>query len=140
MPVRAHRTARAALRRDDGGSVTVEMLYVLPVLFTLVLLLAQVTVWWHAVHIAQATASDALAATRVQSATTADGRAEADRVLDQLARGPLRSVRVSVTRGPDRAQVTITGTASSVVPFVHLPVHAHATGPVERFRPAGGTR
>ncbi|WP_031520613.1 TadE/TadG family type IV pilus assembly protein [Streptomyces sp. NRRL F-5123] len=127
------------LRRDDGGSVTAEMLFVLPVLFTLVLLLAQVTVWWHATHIAQATAADALAATRVQGGTTAAGQTEADRVLDQLGRGPLESVHVSVTRGADRAQVRITGTASSVVPFVHLPVRATAAGPVERFRPADGT-
>lgn len=128
------------LRRDDGGSVTAEMLFVLPVLFTLVLLLAQVTVWWHATHIAQATAADTLAATRVQGGTAAEGQTEADRVLDQLGRGPLQSVQVSVSRGADRAQVRITGTASSVVPFVHLPVRATAAGPVERFRPAGSTR
>jgi Flp pilus assembly protein TadG len=130
-------TDAAGRRRDDRGSVTVEMLYVLPVLFTLILLLAQVTIWWHAVHIAQATASDTLAATRVQSATTADGQTQAHHVLDQLGRGPLRSVHLSITRGLDRADVRITGTASSVVPFLHLPVHAHASGPVERFHPGG---
>lgn len=138
MTKRLLATAAARLRRDDRGSVTVEMVYVLPVLFTLVLLLAQAAVWWHAAHIAQATAADALAVTRVQNGTTAGGKAEADRVLDQLGRGPLRSVHVSVTRGSDRADVHITGTAGSVVPFLHLPVHAHAAGPVERFRPGGG--
>ncbi|MFI0724346.1 TadE/TadG family type IV pilus assembly protein [Streptomyces sp. NPDC021224] len=120
--------------------MTAETLFVLPVLFTLVLLLAQVTVWWHATHIAQATAADALAATRVQGGTAAEGQTEADRVLDQLGRGPLQSVQVSVSRGADSAQVRISGTASSVVPFVHLPVRATAAGPVERFRPVVGTR
>lgn len=140
MPARVLRPLRNHLRGADGGAVTTEMLFVLPVLFTLILLLAQITVWWHAVHIAQATADSALAAARIQSGTATDGRAEAERVLNQLGRGPLRSVHVSVTRGTNDAQVRITGTASSVVPFVRLPVDAKATGPVERFRPAGGTR
>lgn len=138
LSIRPQRLCR--LCRDDRGSVTVEMLYVLPVLFTLVLLLAQAAVWWHAVHIAQATAADALSVTRVQNGTTADGQAEANRVLDQLGRGPLRSVHVHVTLGPDRAEIRISGTAGSVVPFLHLPVHAQVAGPVERFHPvAGGT-
>lgn len=45
-------------------------------------------------------------------------------------------MHVQVTRGVDRAEVRITGTASSVVPFLHLPVRAHAAGPVEQFRAA----
>lgn len=132
------RSRLGRLCRDDRGSVTVEMLYVLPLLFTMVLLLAQAAVWWHAVHIAQATAADTLSVTRVQNGTTADGQAEANHVLDQLGRGPLHGVHVDIARGPDRAEVRITGTAASVVPFLHLAVHARAAGPVERFRPAAG--
>jgi hypothetical protein len=114
------------------------MVYVFPTLFTLVLLLAQATVWWHAVHVAQVTAADALATTRVQGGTPSAGRDEVQRVLDQIGHGPLHGVSVSVTRGPDRAEVHIDATASAVVPFVHLPIHVHAAGPVERFRPATG--
>ncbi|MGA5506922.1 TadE/TadG family type IV pilus assembly protein [Streptomyces umbrinus] len=120
--------------REDRGAVTVEMVYIVPALFTLVMLLAQATLWWHAAHIAQATTAHALAATRVEDGTVADGQNTAQRVLVQLGRGPLRGVHVYVTRGAERADVRITGTASSVIPFLHLPVRAHAAGPVERFR------
>ncbi|MFC8429271.1 TadE/TadG family type IV pilus assembly protein [Streptomyces sp. NPDC057253] len=121
---------------DDRGAVTTEMVIIMPVLLTLVLLLAQVTVWWHAVHIAQATSAHALAATRLQDGTAAAGRTEAERVLDQLGRGPLHGSHVTVTRTADRVEVEVTGTAASVVPFLHLPVRTHASGPVERFRAA----
>ncbi|MEU6379276.1 TadE family protein [Streptomyces sp. NPDC046909] len=121
--------------RDDSGAVTTEMVIIMPVLLTMVLLLAQATVWWHAVHIAQATSAHALAVTRVQDGTTAAGQDEAQRVLDQLGRGPLRASHVTVTRTADHAEVRVTGTATSVIPFLHLPVRSHASGPVEKFRP-----
>ncbi|KND23677.1 TadE/TadG family type IV pilus assembly protein [Streptomyces acidiscabies] len=130
MPVTHPRRLRA-----DRGAVTAELVIVMPLLLTLVMLLAQATVWWHAVHIAQTAAAHALAATRADDATPADGRNEAEHVLAQLGHGPLRDVRVTVTRTADRADVRITGTATSVVPFLHLPVDTHASGPVERFRP-----
>ncbi|MCT9080466.1 TadE/TadG family type IV pilus assembly protein [Streptomyces fulvoviolaceus] len=126
---------RTSLLRDESGSVTTEMVIIMPVLLTMVLLLAQATVWWHAVHIAQATASDALAVTRVEDGTTAAGQHEAQRVLDQLGRGPLRGAHVTVTRTADQAEVRVTGTATSVIPFLHLPVRTHAFGPVEQFHP-----
>lgn len=135
---RAARTTtrlRTGLLRDDRGAVTTEMVIIMPVLLTMVLLLAQATVWWHAAHIAQATAAHALAVTRVQEGTAAAGQDEAQRVLDQLGRGPLRGAHVTVTRTADGAEVQVTGTASSVVPFLHLPVRTHASGPVEEFRP-----
>ncbi|MFM9442587.1 TadE/TadG family type IV pilus assembly protein [Streptomyces acidiscabies] len=124
-----------ARARGDRGAVTTETVIVMPLLLTLVLLLAQTTVWWHAVHIAQTTASHALAATRADDGTPADGRNEAERVLGQLGHGPLRGVRITVTRTADHADVRVTGTATSVVPFLHLPVDTHASGPVERFHP-----
>jgi Flp pilus assembly protein TadG len=136
---RTHACWLVGLLRDDRGAVTVEMVIVMPVLLTLVLLLAQATVWWHAAHIAQATAADALAVTRVQDGTVVAGQDEAERVLDQLGRGPLRGAHVTVTRTADVAEVNVTGTASSVVPFLHLPVRTHAVGPVEQFR-SGGSR
>jgi len=130
------KAGRRGLLRRDRGAVTTEMVIVMPVLLTLILLLAQATVWWHALHIAQTTAAHALAAARVQNATAADGRTEAEHVLDELGRGPLRDAQVTVTRTGDRADVHITGAATSVIPFLHLPVRAHVSGPVERFRPA----
>ncbi|MEU6260188.1 TadE family protein [Streptomyces sp. NPDC047043] len=123
--------------RDDSGASSTEMVIIMPVLLTIVLLLAQATIWWHAVHIAQVTASDALAVSRVENGTAVGGQNEAQRVLDQLGRGPLRGTHVTITRTADGAEVRITGTATSVVPFLHLPVRTHVSGPVEQFRPGG---
>jgi hypothetical protein len=38
-----------------------------------------------------------------------------------------------VDRGPEQSRVDISGEASSVVPFLHMPVRTHAVGPSERF-------
>ncbi|GAA1895041.1 TadE/TadG family type IV pilus assembly protein [Streptantibioticus ferralitis] len=125
----------AELRRDERGEVTAELVIIMPLVLTLVLLLAQAALWFHASHIAQATAANALSATRVQGGTTAAGQQEAQRTLDQLGHGPLHTTHIDITRNTHRAEVRISGTASSVVPFLHLPVHAQAAGPTEKFKP-----
>jgi Flp pilus assembly protein TadG len=151
-----HRPQRAAgspaaelsrLRRalhGDRGSVSAELVIATPLLLVLLLAIVQFALWSHATHIAQAAASQGLAAARVQDATTAQGSAAARHVLDQLGRGPLTHTRVDATRSADAASIRISGEVSAVVPFLHLPVHADATGPVERFvpdlPPAGGDR
>jgi len=111
----------------------------MPLLMLLILLIAQFALWEHATHVAQAAAARGLAAARVSNGTAAAGTAEAQRVLAQLGRGPLRNPRVSVTRNGQEAAVRGSGTATPVVPFLHLPAHGEATGPVEVFRPAVGT-
>ena len=124
-----------AIRRDERGSATVALVIILPALLAIVLLIAQVAVSQHATHIAQTAASEALAAARVYGGTAEAGQAQASLVLDQLGRGPLQDVHVAVNRNNETASVTITATASSVIPFVHLSIRAGADGPVERFRP-----
>jgi Flp pilus assembly protein TadG len=125
--------------RDERGATTTELVIVMPLLLSMVLLIAQWALWAHATHIAQAAASEALSAARVHGGTVAAGQAQAQYVLDQLGRGPLTGPQVSVTRDAHRVAVTITGAATSVLPFLRLPVHAEAAGPVEVFHaPAAG--
>jgi len=112
------------------------MIFVLPLVFGIVLLLAQVTVWAHASHIAQATASRALAAARADGGTAAGGQTEADATLDQLGRSSLTGPQVTITRTAGQATVHVHGTAASVIPGLHIGVDANAAGPVERRRPA----
>ncbi|WP_308301468.1 TadE/TadG family type IV pilus assembly protein [Frankia sp. AiPa1] len=108
-----------------------EMVFVLPLLFTVVLLLAQVTVWAHARHVAQATAARTLAAARADGGSVAAGQAAASSTLDQLGRGSLTHPRVTITRGADQARVHVHGTAASVLFGLHVGVDADAAGPVE---------
>ncbi|GAA5110791.1 hypothetical protein GCM10025762_19070 [Haloechinothrix salitolerans] len=106
-----------------------------PLLLLMLLAIVQFALWSHATHIAQAAASQGLAAARAQNGTAAAGSASAQQMLDQLARGPLTGTSVGADRTANSASIRISGTATSVVPFLSLPVHAEASGPVERFVP-----
>jgi Flp pilus assembly protein TadG len=149
-PQRATRSPaaeRSRLRRalhGDRGSVSAELVIATPLLLLMVLAIVQFALWSHATHIAQTAASQGLAAARVQNATAAQGTTGAQHVLDQLGCGPLTNTRIDTRRGADAASIRLSGEASTVIPFLHLPVHAEAAGPVERFVPdlarAGGDR
>lgn len=132
--------SRRLIRRGQGeerGSATVEMVIATPVLLLLILLVVQFAMWQHSVHVAQAAASEGLAAARVQGGSAGSGESEANVVLGQLTDGALQNASVHVSRGRNNATVTVTGEARAVIPFLHLPVHATASGPVERFRGPG---
>lgn len=133
------RRVRRALR-GERGAASAELVITTPLLLLMLLAIVQFALWSHATHIAQAAASQGLAAARAQNGTTAAGTSSAQQILDQLAAGPLRGATVSTDRGAASASVRINGTATSVVPLLSLPVHAEAVGPVERFVPdlAGG--
>ncbi|MFD2486735.1 TadE/TadG family type IV pilus assembly protein [Amycolatopsis albidoflavus] len=142
MPARPARTragaavecARGALR-GDRGEATVELVVATPLLLLTLLAIIQFAVWSHATHVAQAAASQALATARAQHGTAAAGRAAGQRLLADLAAGPLRDPGLAVSRGADSASASVRGEAAAVLPGVHLPVHAEAAGPVERFVP-----
>jgi len=123
---------------EQRGSVSAELVITVPVLLLMLLLIAQFALWAHATHIAQAAASQALAAARVQGATSTDGEVTARGVLAQLGRGPLRNPHLTITRGPQQCTVEITGDTVSVVPLLVLPVRAHAAGPTERVTAGAG--
>jgi hypothetical protein len=101
----------------------------------MLMLIVQFALWSHAAHVAQAAATEGLAAARSRSGTDIEGVRAAGRMLDQLAGGPLVAPSVQATRDATTATVTVSGTVTSVVPLVVLPVRAHVAGPVERFTP-----
>ncbi|HTZ44892.1 MAG TPA: hypothetical protein VMB79_13600 [Jatrophihabitans sp.] len=105
-------------------------------LVVLVLGIVQVALTAYANHIAQGAAEQALDAARVLDGTTADGQAQANQVLAQLATGPLVDAQVTVTRTATSVTVTITGRAERVWLGPALPVHATASGPIEQFSAA----
>lgn len=133
--VAACRLLRRA-RRDDG-SATAELVIATPLLLLMLMAIVQFTVWSHATHVAQAAATEGLGAARAQPGDAAEGRRAATRLLVQLANGPLTGTTVVAVRDDTTATVTVTGTATPVIPFLTLPVRAMASGPVERFTPSG---
>ena len=117
----------------QNGAVTAQLVIATPLLLFMLLLTVQFSVWWQAVHIAQSTASQALAATRAQDGSTGAGRAQADSILAQFGTGLLLSPEVSVTRGGGQARAQVTGTVQMIVPGLHLPVRAVAAGPLDAW-------
>ena len=111
------------------------MVIATPLLLLLLLMIVQFALWAHATHVAQAAAAQGLAASRVVGGTAAAGSASAQQLLGELDNGPLTHASVSSVRDARTATITITGEASPVLPFLHLPVRAHSTGPLEVFRP-----
>ena len=121
---------RRARGRDDGAG-TVELVIATPLLLLLLLLVVQFAVWAHGTHQAQAAANQALQSARVFHATAGQGEADGRALLAQ-AGGTLASSDITVDRGADTVTVTVTGTAMTVVPFLHLPIRVVMTGPTER--------
>lgn len=120
----------------DRGSASAELVIVTPLLLFLILLIIQFGLWSHATHIAQAAAAHGLAAARAYDGTAAAGINAAKDTLTRLGDGPLQDTRVAATRTAESASVEVDGTASMIIPFLEMPVHATAAGPAERLTEA----
>jgi hypothetical protein len=118
--------------RGDRGSTTVEMVGFWAVKLLAWLVVVQAAVWGLAVLACMYAANHAVQVTRIDGGSPAAGQSDATAVLDLL--GPMVTNRqATASRNATTATVTVSGTALRVVPFVTLPVHASATGPVERI-------
>jgi Flp pilus assembly protein TadG len=119
--------------RSEKGSATTELVLATPLLLVLMLLAVQFAVWMHATHIAQASAAQALSVARGTAGSAEAGQGQAETVLGQVAQGMLLDPAVEVTQTNQQVLVRIRGTASSVIPWMHLPVDVTAAGPTERW-------
>ena len=119
----------------DRGSVSAQVLVIWPVLFTVLLLIIQAVVWAYASYAAQAAAARGLDTTRTLGGTSTAGAAETRQILDQLDAGPLTDEKISVDIDAGSATVRVDGHSQQIVPWLHLPVHAQATGPLETGGP-----
>lgn len=99
----------------------------------LIIAAVQAGLLFHARHLAQAAAQEALRATRIQTGTTNAGQAAASGLLHRTAGDLLAGPHIDIQRSPTQADVRITGHALSLLPGITLTVSANATGPVERF-------
>ena len=125
-------------RAREDGTVSAELVIVMPVLMMLVMLVVQFALWQHAQHVAEAAAQRGAETARVEGGTDAQGRDVAQSAIRQIGGGLLVSPSVSISRNAGVVTVQVSGTAQPVVPFLSLGVSATAQGPVERFVPQGG--
>lgn len=123
---------------DEEGSSAIEMVILFPVTLLVVLITVQFGVWYHAADIARAAAQQGVKTASAYGATAGAGRIRADTVLDNNGRGLLQVTAVTPFRDAAVARMTVTGSALTVVPVLHLPIRESATAPVEAFKQPPG--
>jgi Flp pilus assembly protein TadG len=120
------------LRRDDSGVSALMTAMLMPAVIILTMFVVQAGIYFHAHQRATAAADRAVAAARTPEGTEATGREAAQLFLDAA---PLDEASVSVDRGVDRVEATVTGYAPELVPGFRWQVEANAAAPAERFIP-----
>ena len=120
--------------RSERGSTSIEMVILMPVLFTVLFLGIQAAMYYYAGAIALAAAQDgARAAAGTDNTTDPDtGRRVATAILAG-SDGSLENWAAISTVTPDSVTVTVTGSSLSVIPGWHPTVTKQATAPLERL-------
>lgn len=124
----------------DHGSSTLEMVIGFPIVLTMVLLIVNTALWWHARDTAMAAAQEGVRTGRAYGAHANDGRTTALAFARSVGDGVLISPAVTTNgSNAETVVVRVTGRSVSLVPFLHLTVDQVARGPVERFTAPGDT-
>jgi len=121
-------------RRSERGSVSIQMVLLMPALFLLLFLGLQAGLYYHARSVAIAAAQEGAREAGSQNGSQASGIAAAQQFLSQ-AGGPGVIVNTNVfgSRTATTATVTVTGDSMSVIPGIHVSINQSATVPVERL-------
>lgn len=122
----------ARRHRDQRGALSIEFLLVISALMIVFLVMLQYAVRAHAYRVAETAAEEALAAAAAYDGSAASGESAANHFLDDIG-SDLGNPRVTVTRSPSIASVTVRGEAQPFVPFLAVRVSVHLEGPVEKF-------
>ncbi|WP_256791985.1 TadE/TadG family type IV pilus assembly protein [Terrabacter sp. Ter38] len=125
---------RTAAGPSERGSASIQMVLLLPVLFTVMFLGMQAALFYHARSVAIAAAQEGARASSVEEGSGGAG-AEAAASFVAAAGGDdvLKSARVSSSRTAEVATVVVTGTSLSVIPGWSPVVRQSATVPLERI-------
>ena len=120
-------------QRGERGSVAVQMAVLMPALFAVMFLGLQATLYYHARAVALAAAQEGAREAGSETGTGESGAATATTFLaDAGGSDVITSTRVSGSRTPTTATVTVTGTSLSVIPGWHITLTQSASRPVER--------
>ena len=120
-------------RRRDGGSVSVELVVLMPLLLMIVAAGVQGAVYYYARSLALAAAQEGARAAAVPGATLATGRTTAASFLTDHGGNALSDVTITGTRTPTTATITVHGTSLSLIPGWTPTLTQTADLPVERL-------
>ena len=118
----------------ERGSVSIELVILLPALFALMFLGMQAALFFHARTTAIAAAQEGARAAATEHGRTADGTAAATAFINEAGGDDvLTNATTTASRTATTATVTITGFSLSVIPGWHVKITQSATVPVEHL-------
>ena len=121
-------------RRDDRGSVSIELVILLPALFAVMFLGMQAALFYHARTVAIAAAQEGARAAGSEIGRESDGIAAANQfVSDAGGDDVLVGAASTADRSATTATVTVQGFSLSVIPGWKVRITQSATVPVERI-------
>jgi Flp pilus assembly protein TadG len=124
---------RTAVQRERGSS-SIQMVILMPALFSIMFLGMQGALYYHARTVAIAAAQEGARAAGSQNGTAAEGVSAASSfVSDAGGRDVLPGAHMTGGRSATIATVTVTGTSLSVIPGWSPAVSQSAFVPVERI-------
>lgn len=119
--------------RGDRGSVTLELVVLLPALFAVMFLGMQAALYHHARTSAIAAAQEGARAAGAENAHESDGTRAASDFLDDTGNDALEGATITSDRTATTATVTVEGFSLSVIPGWRPEIRQSATVPVERL-------
>jgi Flp pilus assembly protein TadG len=121
-------------RRDQRGSVSIELVILLPALFAVMFLGMQAALFYHARTTAIAAAQEGARAAGAEHGREADGTAAANDFINEAGGDDvLTNTSTAASRTGTTATVTVTGFSLSVIPGWHVRITQTATVPGERL-------
>ena len=124
---------RTRRRRCERGTVTVQMVVLMPALFSLMFLGMQAALYHHGRTLALAAAQEGARTAGGEGQSVASGLDTARRFVHDAGGGDvLEGTRIQVRRTFTTVTVTVTGKSLSVIPGWHVVVTQSATAPIER--------
>jgi Flp pilus assembly protein TadG len=128
------RSSSRSRRRDQRGSVSIELVILLPALFAVMFLGMQAALFYHARTVAIAAAQEGARAAGAEQGRELDGvGAASDFVAEAGGDDVLTGASATASRTTTTATVTVTGYSLSVIPGWKVRITQSATVPVERL-------
>ena len=125
-------------RRMRGEEGLAAFVVCIPAFFLAVLLAIQFALWAHASHLARAAAEQGASTAAAYGSTPAAGTAAAYQFIATTGPSSLTTPHVTTTTGTgNTVQVTISGRAQSLIPWLSLGVSSTSVEPVQQFRASG---
>jgi Flp pilus assembly protein TadG len=120
--------------RTDRGSTSIQMVLLMPALFSILFLGMQGALYYHARTVAIASAQEGARAAAGENGSAAAGAGAARSfIADAGGDGVLPRATVTGSRSATTATVTVRGRAMSVIAGWSLGITARASAPVERI-------